>query len=415
MRARAARRRRARPQAAYALGERLLGAKISHSLAGTRIAQQRLDDAARLTERALDGFRRHGTPYDVASAQLTLASIASRQDRCLERVAYADQARAAIEPGGFRVLYQLFPGQDVPSAARIRAGMAAFAAGDALGVPWEGRPPREIDADQVTAVPVRNGWPRGATSDDTAQLLLVARHLVATSGQVSEREFLTELSQDLLAMRGAGPTTRAAIARYRHGGQLYATTGDTNGALMRILPAGWAVPATSVERRRDVVARLTRVTHGALIAAAAACAVTAMASYALEGCPASALVTVALGEFAQVLGEHSAAAVWLQMVRAAADGSWQPGPNGVSLHAAETLAAVVHVMTARGGDLDAAMRYAVGLGGDTDTVTAITGGIVGCRVSELAVGWLDHVILPDPAEVDRLASGLHKLRRVAYG
>src|SRR6266516_4489104 len=126
-------------QAAEALGEHLLSAKISHSLAGTRIAQQRLDDAARLTERSLDGFRRHGTPYDVASAQLTLAHIARQQDRCADAMRHADQARAAVEPGGFRVLYRLFPDQDVPPAARIRAGLTAFAAGDALGVPWEGR------------------------------------------------------------------------------------------------------------------------------------------------------------------------------------------------------------------------------------------------------------------------------------
>jgi hypothetical protein len=73
----------------------------------------------------------------VASAQLTLATIAARLGRCAESVANADQARSTIEAGGYRVLYRLFPGQDVPPAARIRAGPLAFAAGDAAGVPWE--------------------------------------------------------------------------------------------------------------------------------------------------------------------------------------------------------------------------------------------------------------------------------------
>ena len=41
-----------------------------------------------------------------------------------EAVTHADQARSAIEPGGYRVLYRLFPHQDVPPAARIRAGTA---------------------------------------------------------------------------------------------------------------------------------------------------------------------------------------------------------------------------------------------------------------------------------------------------
>jgi ADP-ribosylglycohydrolase/tetratricopeptide (TPR) repeat protein len=402
-------------QAADGLGERLLRAKITHALADTRITQQRLDDAAELTAQALEGFRRHGTPYDVASAQLTLAGITARLGRCAESVTYADQARSTIEAGGYRVLYRLFPRQDVPPAARIRAGLVMFAAGDAAGVPWEGRPPRDIDPGQVPAIPAREGWPRGATSDDTAQLLLVAQNLVATGGRAGEQQFLEQLARDLPGMRGTGPTTRAAVARYQQGGHAPAASGDTNGALMRILPAGWAIPATSADRRRDVVTRLTRVTHGAPMAAAAACAVAAMASYALEGCPARELITVAAGEFEQVLGKQPGTGPQVQATRAAANGAWTPSPGGVPLDAAGTLAAVMHVLAMCGDDAEGAIRYAVSLGGDTDTVAAITGGILGCRSADAAVSWLDHVILPDSAELDRLSSGLREVRRAAYG
>ncbi|HXZ73199.1 MAG TPA: ADP-ribosylglycohydrolase family protein, partial [Streptosporangiaceae bacterium] len=402
-------------QAAEGLGEHLLAAKITHALADTRIVELRLDDAAQLAGQALEMFRRHGTPYDVASAQMTLARIADARGSCIEALTYADQARSAIEAGGYRVLYRLFPTLDVSAAARIRAGLVTFAAGDALGVPWEGRPPHKIAPDQIAAIPARSHWPVGATSDDTAQTLLVARHLVATSGQPSEREFLEQLSRDLPAMRGAGPTTTAAVYRYRQTGQLNAASGDTNGALMRILPAGWATPATHAERRRDVVTRLTRVTHGGAAAIAAARAVAAMASYAVEGCPAQALITVALGELEHALGEYSAGAVLLQTAEAAGRGAWRPGAEGVSLGAAETLAAVLHVLATCGDDVNWAMRYAVGLGGDTDTVAAITGGILGCRSAEVRIGWLDRVILPDAEALDRLAGGLHEMRRTSYG
>ena len=67
--------------------------------------------------RRLPGSRRHGTPYDVAAAQLTLARIADQQGRRAEAVTHADRARSAIEPGGYRVLYRLFPDQAVPPAA----------------------------------------------------------------------------------------------------------------------------------------------------------------------------------------------------------------------------------------------------------------------------------------------------------
>ena len=59
--------------------------------------------------------------------------------------------------------------------------------------------------------------------------------------------------------------------------------------------------------------------------------------------------------------------------------------------------------------------YAVSLGGDTDTVAAITGGILGCRSAKVRIGWLDRVILPDAAALDRLADGLHEVRRASYG
>ncbi len=263
-------------QAADILGDHLLRAKITHALADTRIAERRLGEAAQLTARAIAGFERHGTPYDVAAAQLTLARLADQEGQRAEAVTHADRARSAIESGGYRVLYRLFPDQAVPSAARIRSGLLTFAAGDALGLPWEGRPPAEIDPGQITVLPARDGWPRGTTSDDTAQLLLVAEHLITNGGQVSEQGFLAELARDLPAMRGIGPTTRAAVARYHRTGEIHATSGDTNGALMRILPAGWATPAAHADRRREVVTRLTRVTHGTPVAAAAACAVAAM-------------------------------------------------------------------------------------------------------------------------------------------
>jgi ADP-ribosylglycohydrolase/tetratricopeptide (TPR) repeat protein len=402
-------------QAAEGLGEPLLRAKITHALADVRIVERRLDDAAQLTGQALQTFRRHGTPYDVASAQMTLARIARERGSCIEAMTHADQARSAIEAGGYRVLYRLYPSLDVPAAAQIRAGLVTFAAGDALGVPWEGQPPHKITPDHIAAIPARYGWPPGATSDDTAQSLIVARHLVATGGQPSEREFLDQLSRELPAMRGAGPTTTAAVDRYRQTGQLHAASGDTNGALMRILPAGWASPATHAERRRDVVTRLTRVTHGGPAAIAAACAVAAMASYAVEGCPAQALITVALGEFEYALRDHSAAAVLMETAQAAGRGTWRAGAEGVPLGAAETLAAVLHVLATCGDDVDRAMRYAVGLGGDTDTVAAITGGILGCRSAEVAIGWIGRVTLPDTKALDRLAGGLHQVRRASYG
>jgi ADP-ribosylglycohydrolase len=150
-----------------------------------------------------------------------------------------------------------------PTPEHIQCGIVAYAAGDALGVPWEGKTPDEIDWRAMEQLPPRGDWPQGSTSDDTAQLMLVAGYLVGAKGQVNEQEWLTLLAKGLPHMRGVGPTTSAAVQRFVETGQLHATDGDSIGAAMRALPVGWALPATHAEHRRDLTVRLSRATHGA--------------------------------------------------------------------------------------------------------------------------------------------------------
>jgi ADP-ribosyl-[dinitrogen reductase] hydrolase len=147
-----------------------------------------------------------------------------------------------------------------PTPQHIRAGIVAYAAGDALGVPWEGSTPDEVRWEALEALPARGDWPRGATSDDTAQLLLVAEYLVEANGQVDERDFLGRLAKALPRMRGAGPTTQAAVRRFLATGELHATDGSSIGAAMRALPFGWATPVAAAAHRRELTGRLSR-TH----------------------------------------------------------------------------------------------------------------------------------------------------------
>lgn len=268
-------------------------------------------------------------------------------------------------------------------AARIRAGMVAFCAGDALGVPWEGRPPAAIaSADLDSFAERREDWPRGSTSDDTDQMLLVAEVLVEEPTDLPRR-FLELLSERLPTIRGAGPSTEAAVERFRATGALRADGGTTNGAAMRALPLGWAGVSP------EVVEALTVTTHATPAAVAAARAIAAMGDAALRGDDPLAARSAAAG--------------------GSATARYSPGPAGVSLDAAETVAAVRHVVAAAPSAADA-MRAAVRLGGDTDTVAALAGGILGCRAGEPEPPWLEHVVLPDPALLDRLADGLARLR-----
>ncbi|HEV2824967.1 MAG TPA: ADP-ribosylglycohydrolase family protein [Actinomycetota bacterium] len=207
-----------------------------------------------------------------------------------------------------------------PTPQHIRAGIVAYAAGDALGVPWEGSTPDEVRWEALEALPARGDWPRGATSDDTAQLLLVAEYLVEANGQVDERAFLGRLAKALPTMRGAGPTTQAAVRRFLATGELHATDGSSIGAAMRALPFGWATPVAAAGHRRGLTGRLSRTTHGAPEAIISACVVAEMAALAIEQHPVDAVVAAGLREAEDAARQYALDPATLQPLRRAASG-----------------------------------------------------------------------------------------------
>jgi ADP-ribosylglycohydrolase/tetratricopeptide (TPR) repeat protein len=400
--------------AARDLGEELLFAKVMRARGEAAIAAQRFDDAERLIDEAEADFDRCGTPYDVAHARLTRYLLRRARDDYPAWIAELDAVRQSIEREGHHSLYVRYPSASIPGVDRFVDGMIAYAAGDALGVPWEGRPSAEIPPDQIFELPQRDNWPQGATSDDTAQLLLVARLLADTDGRPTAEGLLALLNNALPDMRGVGPTTSAAIEHFRRTGGRpgiddLPEQGATNGAVMRVLPAGWIVPVSAPELRREIVQTLCEATHPAPQAVGAAQVVAAMAAHAIDAAPLEAIQQAALDEL-ELLPEAD-----FGKVSAAAEGSWAPGPSGVSLDAIETVAAVFHVIRST-PDLASALPFAVGLGGDTDTVAAIVGGILGCRgTGEVAaLPWLDRVVFGDREAVRGLSERLREIRRSWY-
>lgn len=394
------------------LGEELLLAKVTRGRAEAATLAGRFDDADRLAGAALAGFERAAIPYDVTHAWITQARVHRARGDEVGWLALADQARTEIESADFGSLYARCPEIRIPAAERIAAAMLAFAAGDALGVPWEGSEPDVIDPAEIPNVPAASwGWPRGATSDDTAQILLVAELLADTGGRPTPEQFMGRLADAAAEIRGIGPTTGRAIEHFRETGSLPEPDPGqrpTNGAAMRMLPVGWATPATEAGLRRELTRTLAVGTHQAPQAIGAACVVTAMGSWAIEGVSVETVLAAAATEVEWVTRHHAD----LPAVRDALTGAWRPPAAGVTLDAAETVAAIVHVLRTA-SDLATALPLAVSLGGDTDTVTAMVGGILGARVPG-QVDELDWLPLVDFDRRPDLAARLRELRRSRY-
>jgi ADP-ribosyl-[dinitrogen reductase] hydrolase len=298
---------------------------------------------------------------------------------------------------------------------RIRTGLTAYAACDALGVPWEGKRPEEIIADQIETIPSRDDLPQGSTSDDTALTLLVSKHIIEQNGTIDQYRFLRELSHKAPAIRRMGPSTRAAVDYFIKTGSMIKEGGNTNGAAMRALPLGWAIPVSIPEKRRDQIVKLSRTTHKGPDAIVGASVIAAMASLAVEGCSIQALLEIGHKESGTMAARLKGGYGVYRNISNVLEDKWIRSPAGISIEVPETLAAVFYILK-QNRSLKEAVISSVKLGGDTDTTACLVGGLLGCRGIELEdeITWLGLVKLPTEQEINEISNGIARLRMSHY-
>ncbi len=238
--------------------------------------------------------------------------------------------------------------------------------------------------------------PLGVITDDTEQTLIIARLLATGELLTAERvaDALVAWARDHngLSSPYLGPSTRRALARLIEGASPYETgkQGTTNGAAMRVAPIGVAHPGDFDKALRDAIAASipTHNTHNAMQAGAAvACAVAqAMTREAtIETIIAAAQDGARRGRefgawsWATPLDKRIEFAVRLARQATSLDDALQTLYDyvGVGLDPAESVASAIGIVVAARGEPMTAIFAGVNIGGDTDTIAAIAGGICG--------------------------------------
>ena len=290
---------------------------------------------------------------------------------------------------------------------RAAGALYGLAVGDALGMPTESLPRREIVARYGPLLeefqpgapdqPLAPGLPAGTVTDDTEQALLLAHLIISGKGEIDEEDFARQLlawEEDMRA-RGSlsllGPSTKRALSALLAGTPLMETgrSGTTNGAAMRITPVGVATPAADLDLLLRRVVTASRVTHNTGIALAGAAAVAAAVSAGVAG----ATVPQAVGAAMTAARRAAGLGCWVAGADVAARISWATGltagrPAGEVLDAVDTLVgtslatqesvpAAFAMLAAAPDDPWLAVRMAASAGGDTDTIAAITGAVGG--------------------------------------
>jgi ADP-ribosylglycohydrolase len=291
--------------------------------------------------------------------------------------------------------------------SRALGALSGLAIGDALGMPTESRSRPDIVARYGELLgafepgppdhPLAAGLPAGTVTDDTGQAVLLAQLIVDCHGEVDPAELASRLLAWEYSMRARGslsllgPSTKRALSAISAGAALKdaGRSGATNGAAMRITPVGVATPSGDRELLVDRVVAASRVTHNTGIALAGAAAVAAAVSAGIDGAtvPDAVRFAAAAAASAAQRGHWVAGADVGSRITWAAGLAAGLGPAeamdvvyrlvGTSLATQESVPAAFAVAAASPDDPWLACRIAASLGGDCDTIAAMTGAICG--------------------------------------
>ncbi len=320
---------------------------------------------------------------------------------------------------------------------RALGALLGGALGDALGMPTQLLSPDGIKAaygfvDRFVSPspdhPVSRGLPAGAITDDTEQALLLGRVLLGSGDTFDHERWVAALldwERDVKA-RGSydllGPSTKRAIDAINDGvpAEEAGRAGDTNGAAMRIAPVGIAMPPEPIDALVAKVAETCRATHNTSIAIASAAAVAAAVSCGVAGGDwreasragmAAARLGTSLGNWVTG-GDIAARIAWAQdLVRgkAAVDAvRLILDLVGTGVACRESVPAAFAVLEVAAGDPWQAAVISANMGGDTDTIGAMSAGMSGAcaGLSRLPQEHLVQLRGLDLAEVRALARDL---------
>lgn len=286
----------------------------------------------------------------------------------------------------------------------IVGSILGTAVGDAIGLPYEGLTKRR--AARLFGEPNRHHFFCGAgmVSDDTEHTCLVAQALISSGGNVEQftRQLGWRLRWWLLGCpAGVGfATLRATLKLWcgipPHRSGVFSAG---NGPAMRSAVLGAAID--DLAALQSLVSAATRITHTDPKAEHGAFAVALAARCARQhGCVDGTLYmeqlrcclpSASAGELLRLIESavHSAAAGEATPAFAAAQGWGQ----AVSGYVYETVPVAIHAWLRYQGDLRAGVMDAIRCGGDTDTIAAIVGGIMGAGVGQegIPVDWLERL------------------------
>lgn len=294
---------------------------------------------------------------------------------------------------------------------RAVGAVLGSAVGDALGAPYEFGPAGELTA-RGEEMRGGGGWDPGEATDDTQMAVLVGESLLEHDGleladvfgrfqrwATAEPKDIGLQTEDVLTNGEAWDL--AAALHF----QINARAAG-NGSLMRASTSAVYFAAAGREATMDAARRIAALTHGDRAAWEGTAVLHELVRVTLDGGDPLAALPGVLGA---VHPDHR------ERYGVVLGPDWHPGLatefNGAVWPCLGSAVWALRTTTGFAG----AVRAAVDLGGDTDTVAAVTGTLAGARYGQAAIPpeWTAPLHVPLPGFGDRVldADGLRALAR----
>ncbi len=258
----------------------------------------------------------------------------------------------------------------------IATALFAYAAGDAFGVQYEFKEGYTVES-RLSEIA---DWPLGGVSDDTLLTLLSIQSLTSNTPASARQRFIELLKENLPVLRGLGPTTRAAVGLPVKESEVH-FIGNSNGAMMRTALLGMAFKSDDDLNRRQWISETALATHSHERAVATSLIASKLFAVLLEN-PSADILSVAHAE-AEAIGYDDYFSINFDpLLHVSLD----------PLHTLKTVIAIAHSSST----VEEAYLAACRQGGDTDTVSALSGALASLRFPTshgfYSIPWVNQVM-----------------------
>lgn len=288
---------------------------------------------------------------------------------------------------------------------KIYGALMGVAVGDAMGMPSEfwtrqriARQLGKIDtflpapADSI----ITRNLKAGEVTDDTLVTIIIAESIIEQDGHIVPEKIIPKLiewAEKNSTKNIIGPSTKRAFDLIKQGTPIgeAGKFGTTNGGAMRMIPVGIISNWRDLDGLVENVRLACLATHNTNIAIAGASAVAAAVSYCLdEGSELETMIHIAKRacEKGMNVGYDTVGTSIIRKLDAAVE-IIKNGKNedemlqdiydiiGTGMAVTESVPAAISIVLMAKGDPVECARLSANIGGDTDTIGAMSAGISG--------------------------------------